>query len=630
MYKVMKFKSIIAATLIGSTLFTTSCKDDFADLNTNPSNISKPNVSYLFTDGLLKFESAGYLLWFYNGRYTSQFVQAYVPTGGLTGTFNQMGATGGQGSQALQVLKLAREVDYILKYMDPKEAAKYEHIRVMFKPLLVYLGMFDTDVYGDMPYTEAAMAPYTSPMLLTPKYDSISDLYSLWLSELDETINVLSKPVVVGSETSPQTSLGSQDFLYKGDATKWAKLANSIKLKIAVRLLHQDKAKAIKIAEEVASSPVGVMNGFNDDFILNKGVMNFHFGDDVSGYGAPTKQVVDFLIKNQDPRVRFFYTKNDFNSKVVQAFFDAGRDLPAYIAENVEYDVVNGKKVFKNWKGLGEPWVRYYGLPNEIDAAQKGEYLDYFTSQRWKISLPGTTEKTFYPYSTFNQEMVRGQFDYTIPTVPGGPVIEDKEDRPWYGMFLSTAEVNLYFAEFSLLGANLPKTAEEYYNIAVERSVLEYNNLASLNKIPYYGTTYAYDDNESVIDLKDGEIATLKAKADYKFSGTTAEKLEKVYIQQYLHFMYQPTDQFVTVRRSGVPKVNSSLIAWRPIIESTNIPRRFEISLPNETDLMYDIKTASLKSQGFTGGQGITPSLLNTERVWQDKGAPNFGAGPNF
>lgn len=44
MYKVMKFKSIIAATLIGSTLFTTSCKDDFADLNTNPSNISKPNV----------------------------------------------------------------------------------------------------------------------------------------------------------------------------------------------------------------------------------------------------------------------------------------------------------------------------------------------------------------------------------------------------------------------------------------------------------------------------------------------------------------------------------------------------------------------------------------------------------
>ena len=52
--------------------------------------------------------------------------------------------------------------------------------------------------------------------------------------------------------------------------------------------------------------------------------------------------------------------------------------------------------------------------------------------------------------------------------------------------------------------------------------------------------------------------------------------------------------------------------------------------LPNETDLMYDIKTASLKSQGFTGGQGITPSLLNTERVWQDKGAPNFGAGPNF
>ena len=45
---------------------------------------------------------------------------------------------------------------------------------------------------------------------------------------------------------------------------------------------------------------------------------------------------------------------------------------------------------------------------------------------------------------------------------------------------------------------------------------------------------------------------------------------------------------------------------------------------------MYEIKTASLKSQGFTGGTSLEPSILNRERVWQDNGAPNYGEGPNF
>ena len=39
---------------------------------------------------------------------------------------------------------------------------------------------------------------------------------------------------------------------------------------------------------------------------------------------------------------------------------------------------------------------------------------------------------------------------------------------------------------------------------------------------------------------------------------------------------------------------------------------------------------AAAKEQGFTFSDGQNPSLLNTERVWYDKGAPNFGEGPNY
>ena len=625
----MRFKSIIAAALIGTTLFTsTGCKDDFSDTNTDPSVINKGDIRFLFTNGLLNFEPQGYLTWYYNAAYTTRWVQSYAATGSNGDMFNVMGATGGQGGMTVEVLKSAREVSYLLDNMDPAEAAKYQYIKHMFSPILVYLGMFDTDMYGDMPYTEAVMARYTNPMLLTPKFDTMEELYTIWYDQLVEAVNVLSNPVTVNGTQITQTALGAQDFVYGGNAAKWAKFANSLKLKLAVRLLHQNKAKALAIAKEAAANPAGLMNSLTDDFVYNKGSQEYHFGDDVNP-GAPSKQLVDLMINSRDPRVRFFYQKNDFNSKVVQAFFDTNKELPSYIAANVESEVVNGKKVFKAWKGAGEPWVRYYGIPVEVMASQKGEYKDYFDSNLWKISMGGK-EKTYTPYAYFNREMVQGMKDYTFPDAPNVSVTQDIVDQPWYGMFYSSAEVNLYLAELKLIGADLPGTAADYFRNGVELSVRAYDKLANLNKIPYYHSVY--DANEKSIKLVDGEVETLLANPAYQLTGNKAADLEKVYIQQYIHFVMIPNDQFVSVRRSGVPMVNSTILPYvrfSPTVDYV-IPRRFEISAVEKSDLMYDIKMAAYARQGFSVGTNNDPVKLNTERVWQDKGAPNFGAGPNF
>ena len=562
----MRFKSIIAAALIGTTLFTsTGCKDDFSDTNTDPSVINKGDIRFLFTNGLLNFEPQGYLTWYYNAAYTTRWVQSYAATGSNGDMFNVMGATGGQGGMTVEVLKSAREVSYLLDNMDPAEAAKYQYIKHMFSPILVYLGMFDTDMYGDMPYTEAVMARYTNPMLLTPKFDTMEELYTIWYDQLVEAVNVLSNPVTVNGTQITQTALGAQDFVYGGNAAKWAKFANSLKLKLAVRLLHQNKAKALAIAKEAAANPAGLMTSLNDDFVYNKGSQEYHFGDDVNP-GAPSKQLVDLMINSRDPRVRFFYQKNDFNSKVVQAFFDTNKELPSYIAANVESEVVNGKKVFKAWKGAGEPWVRYYGIPVEVMASQKGEYKDYFDSNLWKISMGGK-EKTYTPYAYFNREMVQGMKDYTFPDAPNVSVTQDIVDQPWYGMFYSSAEVNLYLAELKLIGADLPGTAADYFRNGVELSVRAYDKLANLNKIPYYHSVY--DANEKSIKLVDGEVETLLANPAYQLTGNKAADLEKVYIQQYIHFVMIPNDQFVSARRSGV---RGALAA--PSATSRPVPRR--------------------------------------------------------
>lgn len=617
----MKNKSYIVAALMGAAALSGCSADKFAEINTDPSVVSKGNIVYLTTKGMLKFEPSEYTFWFYNGKYFSQFAQSSVPSSGFRSDFNELGAQGSQGQQTLEVQRFFREVENVMKQMPQEEAAKYEQIRNMFYPMMVYLGIFDTDVLGEMPYTEAGLAPYTEPMLLTPKYDELPALYDLWLSQLNTAIENFTK-----DHEQTQITMGAQDFIYKGDVKKWAKLANSLKLKLAVRLLHVNKAKAFEIAEEAAKNPAGFLNGLDDDFIYNQGTLEYHFGNDAS-LGVGSKKFVDLLKKNWDPRVRYFFAKNDFNSKVVQAFFDANKTLPAYIAENVTFEENGGKKIFTGWKGQGEPWTRYYGVPSEMNAGQQGIYADYFDSNRWRINL-NNAEKVYTPYSIFQEEMIHGQLDYTYPDYPG-VVNQDKDDNAWYGLFFSTAEVNLYLAELKLLGANLPLSAEDYYNKAMEMSVKAYNKVAGLNKVPYY--SIAYDkDFEATIDLKDGELAKMMEQEDYKLTGNRAQQLEKVYLQQYIHFYMQPTDQFVSMRRSGVPSKNSTIYAWEDLKANTEIPRRLQIGDPSPSDLMRNNKLESAKRQGFTLGSALDPSVLNSERIWFDKGAPNFGEGPNL
>jgi len=626
----MKYKKIMALLVVAALFFSISgCdKDNMADINTDPASITSGDVNYLFTQALLEFEPSGYTFWFYNARMLYKWTQVGISSGGFSSTYLETTAYGNQGEQFVEVLNYTREVENLVSQMSDDDAATYQQQIAALRVLCIYLGIFDSDMYGDIPYNEACLARYTG--LLTPEYDTIEELYSQWLEELEEYMTTL-------TTAEDQTWIAKQDLVYSGDAAKWAKLANSLRLKIAVRLISQDKDKALEVAKSVANSSVGVLDGSDDDFLYNKAsaVTNddedkvYHFGSSVLGsYAYPTKLVTDFMLENQDPRIRFFFSKNSYNSKVVQAFFDQGVDLPSFIADNVEYtEDSEGNKTFEAWGGLGEPWVRYYGLPVVMDANQNSAYDGYFKTTPFTITNSSGTEYTYRATSRFNEEMVRGRVDYTVPAAPDDTPVTDTEDEPWYGMYMSTAEVNLYFAELKLLGADLPLSAEEYYNTAVKTSVEEYDRLASLNQIPYYGTTYDYDSNEKVIDLQDGEIDTMMEKTDVAFTGTTSEKLEKVYVQEILHFMFAPSDQFCAVRRSGVPSRTSSFFKWTDFSDPvyTEIPRRYEVSTPSVTDIMYDIKTAAYKSQGFTTGTGISTSLLNSERVWQDQNAPNFG-----
>ena len=633
---IFNFKSLALGLCTACLALTVGCSEsDYADINTDPSKVTKGDPIFLFTQAQVEYQPFDYLLWFYDGAYTSKFVQAYTPAASFNDLFNKMAELGGVGSQSIKVKLYENEINSVLSSMPADKAAQYTHLSAMANALSVYMALFDTDLFGSRPYSEAARARLDGT--LTPKYDSQPQLFDQWLKELDADLEKL-------KVTTTQIAVGNSDLAYNGDAAKWVKFINGIKLKIAVRLLHQDKARAIKIAEEVGAADANVMKDITDDYVYNKGTGgdggNNTYGTDNSvNLGVSSKNVIDFMRRNKDPRMLVMFTKNDFNSEVIQAFFDAQARgdnncaIPKYVLDQVNYTTdAKGHKHFVSWKGDGEPWVRYHGLPIGIKLSDDAQYTgdnNYFVATRWKVT-DGDKSKTYSPLSYFNEELVRGRVDYTFPTAPKGKVVQDVEDNPLYEMTLSAAEMNLYLAEFKLLGANLPRAAADYFKTGVEASALAYNRMATLNKIPYYDKAHCNDPKDEPVTYDSTAIKTMMTSADYQLTGNRDADLEKVYIQLYLHFYYQPLEQFVTARRSGVPKVGSSLIPWVALKPSKDIPRRFYIAQPELSDKMRAIIEAAMQEQGFSFTDGQNPDVLNAERVWYDKGAPNFGEGPNY
>ena len=74
-------------------------------------------------------------------------------------------------------------------------------------------------------------------------------------------------------------------------------------------------------------SPVGLIATTDDDFVYNKGKFDNNWNNDFS-VGVGTQHLIDFLVNNKDPRLLYFFQKNDYNSNVVQAYFDQKREMP--------------------------------------------------------------------------------------------------------------------------------------------------------------------------------------------------------------------------------------------------------------------------------------------------------------
>ena len=274
-------------------------KQKFGDLNSDPSTISTPDLRFSVTTAIDQMYSNDYTTWFYNNfAYIYPWAQVTTKQGGNTSDFVDMGPSAGFDLYS-KLFPQTRDVRFRIDKMADAEKSTYQAMKALTYITQILPAIHNADNSGSLVYSEAGMAPYTNPPLFTPVLDNQKALYTTWLKELDDAILIL-------TTAKDQVSMGTQDVIYGGDYSKWAKFCNLLKLKIAARLINQDRATALKVASEVGASAAGYMDGLGDDFVYTKGTKYYGTGN-AMWIGYASKNLVDFMVTNADPRLSFIF-----------------------------------------------------------------------------------------------------------------------------------------------------------------------------------------------------------------------------------------------------------------------------------------------------------------------------------
>ncbi|MEQ6119663.1 SusD/RagB family nutrient-binding outer membrane lipoprotein [Reichenbachiella sp. MALMAid0571] len=231
------------AIIIAIVLFVPySCTDGYDELNTNPKlvtdDIIKPGL--LFTK-VLKESSFEILdqgrAGEYSG-YSSRGDSGQPLSFGVFGPFNYT-------SHIVNLAAIIRLTD---------EDPALVNMNAMARIWKVWVFHRMTDAFGDIPYFDSAKS--FEEVVTSPAYDTQEAIYKDLLNELKESAAQL-------SSDAGQTGFGAADVLYGGDADSWKRFANSLRLRLAIRVRYTDQTLAQTHISDVLSAPLITSNGQN-------------------------------------------------------------------------------------------------------------------------------------------------------------------------------------------------------------------------------------------------------------------------------------------------------------------------------------------------------------------------------
>lgn len=483
----MNIKNIIRALFlsIAGVIVFESCTKRFDEKNTDPTLISEELVT---ADLLLTHAqvNAGNGLYFeYAEMYSGMTTRTDI--GPFTDFFYDVPWT-------LTYTVLTNNLAAIIRKTadDPESVNKNAIARI----LKAWIFSQCTDTYGDIPYFDANKPPKEA--VVTPEYDAQKDIYIDLLKELKEAATQLDQS---------RPSYGNADMIYQGNVEKWKKFANSLRLRLALRVRYADAELA---KQNMADLVETALITTTDDQAL------FFTSDDMASHWNPDyTSIVNFGV---DPA-----SKANLVAKTILDILTNGETHnPVDPRTKIIADTAYAK-----WPPTLNPPIPYFGY-------------------RGMPLFGGAPIENRYPYG-YESTSTRSDFWYV-------PVIE----KP----ILRASEVYFALAEASLFNL-ITGDANSYYRKALEVSIKELQEFYERTKdqlpkveaiIRPNWTSADIDDYVAHKRITQTEIDNFMSSPTATLSGTDEEKLEQIINQKIVGLFYNGQEGWSEWRRTGYPR----------------------------------------------------------------------------
>ena len=180
-----------------------------------------------------------------------------------------------------------------------------------------------TDMFGPIPYKEAGKG------LITVPYDSQEEVYKSMFKELSDAIEVLTKYADNGNSKL----LPNADAIYAGDVHKWVVYANSLMLRLAMRVYYADAALSKQYALQAVNHSYGVMKTKDDEAKMERGAsLEFKNNLDVliNQYNECRmgSSMLAYLGGYQDPRLPKYFNTSTVSQAVTVGTYGKYSGVP--------------------------------------------------------------------------------------------------------------------------------------------------------------------------------------------------------------------------------------------------------------------------------------------------------------
>lgn len=184
-----------------------------------------------------------------------------------------------------------------------------------------------TDAYGPIPYSQIG-----KDGSVTTPYDSQEAVYDAFFQELSEAVKTL--------QANPEASLtATADYVYNGNLAKWVKFANSLKLRLAMRIVYANQTKARQWAEDAVKADNGGVIEDNADNaqwnyfgtvtnpLYTATRYNAAADTETGGDTHVAADIICYMNVYSDPRLKAYFVKSEWGGDNEYVGIRRGIDL---------------------------------------------------------------------------------------------------------------------------------------------------------------------------------------------------------------------------------------------------------------------------------------------------------------